>query len=180
MKLQPKDPFQGPRIPNPPYHATLQSMVPAAAAAAAAAGPTEEQLAQRRELDAANSAAKAALAAELEVAHVQLGAADARAAQLEAQVAIFAEEQATIAQDATALIMQSKQKEAANNQLWEEVHQAAQVLQALHSLFLQLIMVNWLCMPLHDVSRNLSYESLASIEFRFRPGLFKTYHRQTQ
>lgn len=100
-------------------------MVPAAAAAAA--GPTEEQLAQRRELDAANSAAKAALAAELEVAQVQLGAADARAAQLEAQVAIYAEEQATIAQDATALIMQSKQKEAANNLLWEEVHQAAQV-----------------------------------------------------
>lgn len=157
-------------------------MVPAAAAAAAAAGPTEEQLAQRRELDAANSAAKAALAAELEVAHVQLGAADARAAQLEAQVAIFAEEQATIAQDATALIMQSKQKEAANNQLWEEVHQAAQVLlgsRAPHSLPLQLVMVNWLCMPLHDVSRNVYHESLASTGFRFKPGVFKTSHWQT-
>ena len=82
---------------------------------------------QRRELDAANSAAKAALAAELEVAHLQLTAADGRAVQLEAAVAAHAGEQATIGRAATALIMQSKQKEAANNVLWEEVHKAAQV-----------------------------------------------------
>ena len=45
-----------------------------------------------------------------------------------AQVSKYAEEQATIAAEATALTMQSRQKEAANNQLWEQVHEAAQVL----------------------------------------------------
>lgn len=54
-------------------------------------------------------------------------AAPPQAAKWSAQVAKYAEEQATIAAEATALIMQSKQKEAANNMLWEEVHQAAQV-----------------------------------------------------
>lgn len=42
-------------------------------------------------------------------------------------MAKYAEEQASIAAEASALIVQSKQKEAANNLLWEEVHQAAQV-----------------------------------------------------
>ena len=44
-----------------------------------------------------------------------------------AQVAKYAEEQSTIQAEAKALIMKSKQKEAANTKLWEEVHQAAQV-----------------------------------------------------
>jgi len=48
-----------------------------------------------------------------------------------AQVAKYAEEQSSIEAEAKALILKSKQKEAANTKLWEEVHQAAQVLASL-------------------------------------------------
>ena len=60
-------------------------MVPAPSVGEAAAGPSEEQMTQARELNAAHSAAQAALAAELEVARRQRADADERAAALEAQ-----------------------------------------------------------------------------------------------
>ena len=43
------------------------------------------------------------------------------------QVRKFAAEQDAISAEAKALVKRSRQKEAANTKLWEEVHKAAQV-----------------------------------------------------
>eukprot|EP00208_Stichococcus_sp_RCC1054_P002079 CAMPEP_0206143610 /NCGR_PEP_ID=MMETSP1473-20131121/21153_1 /ASSEMBLY_ACC=CAM_ASM_001109 /TAXON_ID=1461547 /ORGANISM="Stichococcus sp, Strain RCC1054" /LENGTH=1690 /DNA_ID=CAMNT_0053539093 /DNA_START=726 /DNA_END=5798 /DNA_ORIENTATION=+ len=99
----------------------LKNMVPRDEAREAA-----EVGAARQEVEAAAAAASAALAAELQVARRGRADAEAREAQLQAQVAELQGSHQAIRTSANALVLKSRAKEAANAKLWEQVQAAAQ------------------------------------------------------
>lgn len=81
---------------------------------------------QREALEATQSAAHAAMAAELEVARQGRAEAEEREAHLLEEVASLQGSQQAIRSEARSLVLKSRAKEAANAKLWEQVQDTAQ------------------------------------------------------